>query len=280
MATTEQERYEERARNAEARASRQGALADHFEQKAAGASPARAVPYASLAAIHRQNEARHLAVAGLYARHLARFPHPGEPGEAPGPAGAPRLIESVAAGLGASSAYLELSGAVIASDATARAVHDAELVLGEGPAHTCVRDGPIIAGPGTLRRCWPRYAHAVAALGVTEVGCAPIAGALGALTALCTTQRIAPTSLDDLRVGSEALVDLLLAETEDPGPSGLLAHLDHHAELHQAAGAVAAQQGCTTDTALVLIRARAFATGLPLADLVRHVNAGRVHLEA
>jgi hypothetical protein len=47
-------------------------------------------------------------------------------------------------------------------------------------------------------------------------------------------------------------------------------------QVHQATGMVMAQVGVTIDQAFLLLRARAFAEGLPLAELATDVVARRV----
>jgi hypothetical protein len=51
------------------------------------------------------------------------------------------------------------------------------------------------------------------------------------------------------------------------------------AEVHQAAGRVAAQEGVSVADALALLRARSYSSGLPLHRIATAVMADRLHLD-
>jgi len=100
-------------------------------------------------------------------------------------------MDAVAAAIGMPSAAVILFGkgrleaVVAASDTTARAAHDLEFVLGEGPAYLAVTRGQTVQVAGTvLCDRWPMYGSAVARLGVRAVIAVPLQPPAG-LGAVC-----------------------------------------------------------------------------------------------
>jgi hypothetical protein len=73
-----------------------------------------------------------------------------------------------------------------ASDAIARAAHDLEIALGEGPAVTAMTAGvPVSAVGGSLPDRWPLYGPAIGELGVRAVVAVPLRNAAGCPGTLC-----------------------------------------------------------------------------------------------
>src|SRR5215469_5562396 len=108
----------------------------------------------------------------------------------------PGLVEVIAAQLGTASALATLSGhhslpaMVVASDRTARAAHDLELVMAEGPA-TEASGGALVTEVGTtLVDRWPHYGPAVAELGIQAVCAAPLGTSRVGIGALCAYEKV------------------------------------------------------------------------------------------
>jgi hypothetical protein len=271
-----------RAAQAAARAAR------HEAQEATAADELRPV-HARLGALHRRTEQRHLAAARLHHLLAVRMEHwLSHPDDALGPA----FLAAVADVLGTTSALAVLRGQravakVGASDSVALAAHDLETVTGEGPALEAATAGvPVMAaGPALLDR-WPRYGPAAAELGVAAAIAAPLgppAARLGALCALGCAPVIrgdAASAMDGVTaVLTRVLLDAAYQSASGDLPaSPLVGAAGSQAVIHQAAGMVSVQCGCGVDDAADLLAARAFADGLPVAEVARRVVRGETLL--
>lgn len=259
-------------------------------------SPALRDLHARLAASHERVAEMHTASASLqssYAAQLQRFLGPNHVNGA-----LPRFLSSVADVIEAGSAAVTLWGredtvaAAMASDLHARGAQEIELVVGEGPAHAAVLvGGPVAAERDSLVAQWPHFARAVAEIDVHVVAAAPLqleGAPFGALTVFDPPWPTVGTRLRSLQTVADALAESLgedlgadLESTGEPvegmAASPLLLE-DRTAVVHQAAGMVAATAGCDIDSALALIRARAFADDVDCADLGAEIVAGRLQL--
>ena len=263
------------------RAGQEAALAARCEQQAAQSPTSFVLDRLRRAATHRRAEACHRAAAQLHERHAARLQAQLHRAKAtmlrPGFAAA-----TAAAVLGIpSTTIILLDGqraiaVLAASDATARAAHDLEILMGEGPMHALTgKSTPVrVAGPALCDR-WPGYGPAVTELGVQAVLAVPLppTGSLGALCAY-TMQ---PAITDDAvaaagRIAAalaRALATVAPNQRYSKGDSALLRFglTDDLAVVHQAAGMVSAHCHCSIGDALALLRARAFADGQPVEQV-------------
>lgn len=247
--------------------------------------------HARLGALHRRMEERHLASAqlhGLLAARLDRW--------AGGPEGAlrPVVMAAIASVLGASSALAVLHGqrhgaAVVgASDRTAQAAHDLELVMAEGPTlEAAQRGAPVTAAGTALAERWPRYGAAVTELGVHAVVAAPLGLPGARIGALCALGR-EPEMGDEAGPAAGRMADaftlLLLQQLADlplPDDDSLVLSLfdgaSYLAVVHQAAGMVSVQCDCSIEDAQDLLAMRAFAEGVPVAEIATLVVTGQTH---
>jgi hypothetical protein len=270
------------------RAARAAALAASHEAQARR-GPASLRPLnARLAALHRRIEERHLASAQLHSLVAARLDRSADPSDG---ALRPVFLAAVASVLGASSALAVLHGqqhgaAVVgASDRIARAAHDLELVMAEGPTLEATRTGmPVKAAGAALADRWPQYGTAVTELGVHAVVAAPLGlpGArIGALCALGREPEIGDeAALAATRV-ADAFTRLLLQATgrsrfdEDPLAAPPFDGTGFLAVVHQAAGMVSVHCDCTIRDAQDLLAMRAFAEGVPVADIAGQIVTGQ-----
>ena len=261
-------------------AAREAAVAARYEQQAARPS-AFLAGGPERAAVHRRAEACHRATARLHERRAARLQAQLDKAEStvlrPGFAAA-----TAAAVLGVpSTAIVLLDGrravaVLAASDATARAAHDLEILMGEGPVHALAgKSTPIrVAGPALCGR-WPLYGPAVAELGVRAVLAVPLppVGSLGALCAYtrqpAITDHAAATARRIAAALAYALVTAAPSQGYSEGDSALqrFGLADDQAVVHEAAGMLSARCHCSIDDALALLRARAFADGQPVEQV-------------
>jgi hypothetical protein len=247
---------------------------------------------ARMAILHRQMQTRHRTSAALHEAHAVRMQ---AWADGRGPAFQPVFMSAVAAAMGVGSAAATLYGrrpaAVVtaASDALARAAHDLEIVLGEGPAVTAMTAGvPVSAVGGSLADRWPLYGPAIGELGVRAVVAVPLRHATGCLGTLCAYSH-EPVLSDSVvafagRV-ADAVTHTVLLSPPDPTASGavrdvpLFGESDYQAIVHQAAGMVAVQFGCGIDDAEHLLHARAFADGQPVEEVALSVLRRETRLD-
>jgi hypothetical protein len=268
------------------RADGAAALAARYETRAV---PAHLHTFrAQMAALQRRIEERHRSSARLHELHAIRLE---KWLDTPGTL-RPAFMAAVATTLGLRGAAAAISGGrqtyavVAASDAAARAAHELEVVLGEGPAAAAVAEGtPIRVGGSALAERWPRYGPAVAELGIQAVIAAPLllphrqpAVCLGALCAYDGRPVIADgTALATGRI-ADALTHTVLRTIQADGFPSVFEEADYQAVVHQAAGVISVHCDCGITDAEALLRAHAFAEDRPVADVAQDVVQGKLRL--
>lgn len=273
------------------RAAAAAAVAAHYERQAARPPVSFAAVRLKRAAMHRRAEACHHRAARLHERHADRLQ--AQLGQAGAMVSRPGLAAAAAAVLGMPSTTIVLFDgqraiAVLASsDVTARAAHDLEAVLGEGPVHA-VTGNPATIGVAGSALCdrWPRYGPAVAGLGVQAVLAVPLVpgGSLGVLCAYDRQPAITGNAAAAAgRIGAAVARSLLKAAPprgDSMSDSALrrFGLADDQAVVHQAAGMVSVHCHCSINDALALLRARAFASGQPVEQVALAVAHGGLRL--
>jgi len=278
------------AAGARRRAAHAEAAAARFEEHAALLPESLSQACLRAAALERRAQACHLALARLQDQHAGLLRSwLGRPGKLEQE---PVFIDAVAAAIGLPSTAVVLLGTqpdeavVAASDATARAAHDLEFVLGEGPAYLAADRAQTVQVAGTaLAGRWPRYGPAVSSLGVRAVIAVPLQPAgLGAVCAYTSRPAISDHAA---RAAGQIADALPLALTQDARAllSGhdvpalpLFGEADFPAVIHQAAGVISQQCGCGISDALALLRARAFSAGRPAEEIAANVVRGALRL--
>jgi hypothetical protein len=277
----------QRAAAGRQRAARAASLADEHEARAVLAPESLRALHVRMKDLYRRIEVRHLAavrVTELHALRMERWLN-----GADGQPARPVFMAAVASALGAPSAAATLRGqrhasvVVAVSDATARAAHELEIVMSEGPAADAAAGTSIaVAGSALLDR-WPRYGPAVAELGVRAVTAAPLGPPGARLGALCA-YAAEPVIRDGAAAATDrmavALTQMVLLDARVPGSGQDAAVLPvfgedgYPAVVHQAAGMVSVQCGCGIDDAEDLLAARAFATSTSVEQIAIQVVRG------
>lgn len=284
-------RVRSRALAGQQRAARAAAIAERHENlAAAGSEPLRGL-HLKIAAMHRLIQRRHGVAAALHAEYADRL---GAWLGRPERGGIrPIFMASVARTLGSDSAALMLLSADLdeilaaASDGLARRAQDLEFTFREGPARdAAISRSPVMADGTVFRNRWAHYGPALAQLGVQAVAAVPLQLAEGSLGAL-TSFSIRPSAEVDLAAlggVADTLAHAVLAAPEvtasDEGvpPLGMFDDRDLRPVVHQAAGMLCVQAGCTISDALALIRARAFADAEPVEATALRIVSGRLRL--
>ncbi|GGV51101.1 hypothetical protein GCM10010495_80930 [Kitasatospora herbaricolor] len=159
----------------------------------------------------------------------------------------------------------------------ARTFDDLEFTLGEGPGYDAITSGMSVLVPDVARISadrWPGLTVELGPLPVRAIFCFPLAvGAIqvGSLTTLRRTRGpLTGAQADDAFVLASALTSLFLDgpddDTKAPTGPALL-----RAVVHQATGMVSVQLEVPLPVALVRLRAYAYASGRPIADVSRDI---------
>jgi hypothetical protein len=184
-------------------------------------------------------------------------------------------------------------GVVCATDAVSATIEDLQLTLGEGPCVDAAVSGSPVLIPdldrpfdvGTDR--WPAFMDGAAAAGVKAVFAFPLrvgAISVGVLDLYrdLPGELIADELVAALMAADAAALALLYLDVEssDAFNDDHDSRASYQLQVHQATGMVMAQTDVTIEEAFLMLRARAFAEGRPLAELAADVVARRVRFSS
>jgi hypothetical protein len=263
----------------------------HEELVASGLPRLRMDFHERMAAAHRRTEECHLVASRIHLDYAQRLERWAQDDTA---ASRPQLVMAVAGAAGSQSATLNLRGrctpeALIAtSDGVSRSAYRLERAFAEGPSRDAIKEpAPILASGSDLPVRWPQYGPALRELGVQMVAAVGLCTAevcLGSLTVFDPQLGGPGKATAELSRIATAVVHSVLLDPDAVGSSGDLPRLtqfekdDFQPVLHQAAGRVHADCGCGVDTALALIRSRAFSEELPVESVAQDVVRGVLKL--
>lgn len=206
------------------------------------------------------------------------------------------LCEMVAHHLTVAAAAVSVPGGLLSAQTVgaagplARPLEELQVVLGEGPTSDGLVFGNAVlvtdlAAPEQQSR-WPLYAAAAITQGARAQFVLPMqvgAARFGVLVLYADRVAILGSKqMDDARVFAEVALGWLIDDVaggsseERTEARGRLPLLDDRAEIHQATGMASVQLGVDLSTALLRLRARAFAEDRPLSDLAFAVVARTV----
>jgi hypothetical protein len=213
----------------------------------------------------------------------------------------PSLLHAVTAcaqvlsAMGAGLAIMGDSGVLeplLASHPEVGELEELQFALGEGPGRDSIRtDAPVLetdlAGVAAGHR-WPAFAAAGAARGVRGTFAFPVGAGAAKVGVLSVYRRQAGPLRSDQLADALVFADAVFVLTLDHR-RGHSADLDEvievaftarRAEVHQAAGRVAAQQSISVTDAFARLRAHAYSSGLSLHRIATDVMADRLRLES
>jgi hypothetical protein len=203
-----------------------------------------------------------------------------------------QVLSAMGAGLSMTTRDGEILEPLLATDPAVGELDELQFSLGEGPSGEANALGvPVLetnlAGVAAGHR-WPAFASAGVERGVRGTFAFPVGAGAAKLGVLSVYRRLAgPLDADQVKdalVFADAVFVLALDHRH-----GLSADLDgvieaaftaRRAEVHQAAGRIAAQQRIGVTDALALLRAHAYSSGLALHRIATEVMAGRLRLES
>jgi len=184
----------------------------------------------------------------------------------------------------------DLYGSLCHSDDISASLGELQYELGEGPAVDAVRLGrsvlePDLADPVTVR--WVAFSGPATQAGARAVFSFPLqlgSARLGALNLY--RGRPGPLLVEQHAHAlfmAQVATEAVLAVQAGAEPGRLACELEVGAHFHyavqQAAGMVAVQLGVTIADALIRVRAFAFGSGRPLADVAREIVERRLHFD-
>lgn len=187
----------------------------------------------------------------------------------------------------------ENHGVVVATDPIAEEIERLQLTLGEGPCYDAARGRmpilvPDLADPQDIAvERWPVFLSSAREAGVAAVFAFPmLVGAVG--VGVLDLYRSSPGELSDdqlpaaLMAADAAALAVLALDVEAAPPGTAHGGGDgatfYNPLLHQATGMIMVQLEVGTQEAFLALRARAFATGRPLATVAADVVARRMRL--
>jgi hypothetical protein len=180
-------------------------------------------------------------------------------------------------------------GVVCATDDVSAQIEDLQFTLGEGPCIDAVQAGaPVLIrdldDPGNVMvERWPAFMEGAAAAGVRAVFAFPLRiGAINVGAMDLYRSRPGALGIDQLPAAlmaadaaAVALIELASTRTDAFGDNAAT-RSSFKMEVHQATGMVGVQAGVTMEEAFLLLRARAFAAGRPLAEIAMDVVERRL----
>jgi hypothetical protein len=180
-------------------------------------------------------------------------------------------------------------GSLCTTDGVSELIEEMQYTFGEGPCVDAYQLDQVVAEPDLAdpaERRWPAFTPRVLAAGVRAVFAFPLrAGAvrLGALNLYRDTPGLltGEQHADALVVADVAARWVL--EAQAGAPPGMVAGeleagADFHFAVHNAAGIVSVQKGISVTEALIRLRAHAFSSDRPLAQVARDVIARNLRL--
>jgi len=179
--------------------------------------------------------------------------------------------------------------AALAASGGAAAVEELQFTLGEGPGVDAHGEGRAVLADdlAVYASRWVHFVPAARALGVQAAFAFPLwMGAIRAGVLSLYADRVDPLErgqLGELAILAGLVTDAVLVMQSGAVVEELAWSLadaaDHRAVVHQATGMVAVQLACSAQDALVRIRAKAFADGVPVDDVARRVVERRLRFE-
>jgi hypothetical protein len=178
-------------------------------------------------------------------------------------------------------------GLLGASDDRSRLLEELQFTTGEGPCMDAHHSGRLVVEPRLDLHRWPAFSRAAVAAGVSAVFALPLqlgAARFGALDFYRDVSGpLDVNDLDDAWVVADAATGLVSAMQTDQQAGDLHEMLEdvvaRRAVVHQATGVVAVQLDVSVEDALVVLRSRAFRTGVGVGELAEEIMAGRVRFD-
>lgn len=180
-------------------------------------------------------------------------------------------------------------GVVFATDETSARIEDLQFALGQGPCIDAVETGtPLLIadlndGDGIDSDHWPVFRDGARKVGVRAVFAFPLRIGVITVGVLDLYRDVTGTLDPDQLLAALMAADVAALALLELDVSSSAAFSDddtarstYRLEVHQATGIVQVQLDVTSEAALLMLRARAFALGRPVTGVARDVIAHRL----
>ena len=181
-------------------------------------------------------------------------------------------------------------GSLCTTDEVSHLIEELQFTLGEGPCVDAYQQDNVVAEPDLahpLTGRWPVFTPPVLQAGARAVFGFPLRFGTVRLGALnFYRDRPGPLS-DDQHADALVIADVTarwVLETQAGAPPGAVAEeleagADFHFVVHNAAGMISVQLGISVTEALIRLRAYAFSSDRPMAEVAQAVIARTLRLE-
>jgi hypothetical protein len=180
-------------------------------------------------------------------------------------------------------------GSLCSTDEVSQLIEELQYMLGEGPCVDAYQQDKVVAEPDLadpVTRRWPAFTPPTVQAGARAVFGFPLRVGTVRLGALNLYRDWPGPLTGDQHADALVVADVAarwVLEAQAGAPPGtvageLEAGADFHFAVHNAAGMVSAQEGISVTEALIRLRAYAFSSDRPLAEVAEDVIARRLRL--
>ena len=180
-------------------------------------------------------------------------------------------------------------GSLCTTDEVSQLIEELQYTLGEGPCVDAYQQDKVVAEPDLadpVTRRWPAFTPPALQAGVRAVFGFPLRVGTVHLGALNLYRDLPGPPTGDQHADALVVADVAarwVLEAQAGAPVDVVAEelevsADFHFAVHNAAGIVSVQEGISVTEALIRLRAFAFSSDRPLADVVQDVISRRLRL--
>ena len=180
-------------------------------------------------------------------------------------------------------------GSLCTTDEVSQLIEELQYTLGEGPCVDAYQQDIVVAEPDLadpVTRRWPAFTPPALQAGVRAVFGFPLRVGTVHLGALNLYRDLPGPLTGDQHADALVVADVAarwVLEAQAGAPVDMVAEelevsADFHFAVHNAAGIVSVQEGISVTEALIRLRAFAFSSDRPLAEVAQDVIARRLRL--
>ena len=180
-------------------------------------------------------------------------------------------------------------GSLCTTDGVSELIEELQYTLGEGPCVDAYQQDKVVAEPDLadpVTRRWPAFTPPALQAGVRAVFGFPLRVGTVHLGALNLYRDLPGPLTGDQHADALVVADVAarwVLEAQAGAPVDVVAEelevsADFHFAVHNAAGIVSVQEGISVTEALIRLRAFAFSSDRPLADVAHDVISRRLRL--
>jgi GAF domain-containing protein len=180
-------------------------------------------------------------------------------------------------------------GSLCTTDQVSQLIEELQYTLGEGPCLDAYQQDQVVTEPDLAdpaERRWPAFTPSALAAGVRAVFGFPLRAGAVHLGALNLYRDVPGPLTGEQHADALVVADVAarwVLEAQAGAPAGTVAEeleagADFHFAVHNAAGIVSVQEDVSVTEALIWLRAHAFSSGRPLAEVAQAVIAHKLRM--